>query len=110
MNRQPHSFERLIIQAIHVVFDGDEHLIYFLFHHKELKLRLPVDELLTEAQGLSQSDFLLIQFAVDLWCGEGGVSLPRLIEVLDDDVFLRLLFALGVRREITSSFESWPSC
>ena len=102
--------ERLSVHAIHIVIGSDERLLQFLFHHKELRLRLSVDELLDEARVFSRGEFLLIQTAIDLWCGEAKTPLNDLLSALDDQALLRVLQAIAYKREMVEAWEALTCC
>ena len=110
MTEQPTSFERVAIHAIHILFSGDERLIQFLFHHKETRLRSSPDDLLVEARAFSHGELLLVQTAIDIWCGEGGTPLSDLLSVLDDERFLHVLQALTYKREMVEAWEALTCC
>ena len=86
--------EARLISSIHCILRHDEALIYFFFHHKEPRLRLSVDELLTEARGLSHGEYRLVQAAVDLWNGQGGLNLSAALDVWDDENILAFVCGL----------------
>lgn len=92
--------EALRASAMGVVLDHDETLLYFVFHHKELRLRDTPDELLKEARSFSLADFILIQCCIDLWSGEGNAKLSEILDVLDDDQLLHLIRGILHSREI----------
>ncbi len=98
------------IQIIHLLLGGDERLLQFLFHHKLSRLRCPVGELLNEARGLSRGDYLIVQTAIDLWSGDGGVRLSDLLDVWDDEIFLNFLIALAYKRELVEVREALQCC
>jgi len=98
------------IQAIHYLFDSDERLIYFLFHHKKTELRESPRTLLEEARAFSHGEFLLIQVAIDIWCDQGGAKLSDLFSVLDDDNIFRLLCAIVRLRGLIGIEEALQCC
>jgi hypothetical protein len=82
----------LRIGTIHRVLRGQEDLLIFFFHHKEIELRLPPDELRAEAlTDLNDDDRLLINVAVDLWTGERKVKLGDVIGDLEFESLLGLI-------------------
>jgi hypothetical protein len=89
------------LNAITTVFGGDEHWHQFLFSHKKPELRLTPEELLAESLGFSHGERILIQVALDLWSEQGKARLTDLLEVLDEDAFLRVIAALLQFRELT---------
>jgi hypothetical protein len=98
------------IQAIHHLFDSDERLFYFLFHHKKTELRRAPDELLHEARGFSHGEYILIQAAIDMWCDQGGTKLSDLLSVLDNDNFFRLMCAMARHRGLIGIEEALKCC
>ena len=72
------------------------------------ELRLPPGELLREARSLSRGEYILIQAALDLWNGEGGLKLIDAVNVLDDENLLSLVCAVLRFREI--EFTEMISC
>lgn len=92
-----------LISSIHCLLGHDESLVYFFFHHKERKLRLPVDELLAEARALSSGEYLLIQAAIDFWNGEGGLRINRALDVWEDENILSFVRGLLRLRQIDFS-------
>lgn len=84
-----------------MIFSGDEHWNQFLFSHKKPELRLPPEELLEEAACFSHGEQILIQVALDIWGEQGKTRLTDLIEILDEDAFLRVIAALLHFRELT---------
>ena len=90
----------LRLSAMSAVLGYDERLLYFVFHHKERRLREPPEELLEEARALSHGERVLIQCAIDLWNGRGGARLSEIMDTLDDDRFLDLIRGLLQFREI----------
>ncbi len=105
LKTSPH-FDSLKIQAIHCLFESDERLLYFLFHHKKLELRESASELLKEARCFSRGEFLMVQVALDIWCGEGHVKLPELLSGLDDQNLLRVIRAIAKVREFIELAEA----
>lgn len=110
MSQQPSSFERLAIHAIHILFNGDERLLQLMFHHKEPRLRSSPVDLVKEARGLSSSEFILVQVALDVWCGEGKASLSDILSALDDENLLRFLTAIAYKRELVEAWEALSCC
>lgn len=103
--------ERLRIHAVHILLGSDERLLEFLFHHKELRLKASVPELLREAQNISGRDQSLIKIAIDLWCGEANSQFNDLLTVIDDDqIRLRILMALAYRLEMVEAWEALSCC
>jgi hypothetical protein len=60
----------------------------------DARLRLGADELLVEARDLARGDYLLIQAALDLWNGEGRLSLSDALAKWDDDNLLAFVRAI----------------
>jgi hypothetical protein len=106
----PTRSERIAIHCIHILFGGDERLLQLFFHHKELRLRESPEDLLSEARALSRGEFLLVQVAMDLWCGEGKTNLSDLLTSLDEGNFLRVLQALAYKREMVEAWEALSCC
>ena len=94
-------FQSLRTSTIAKIFNWDEHWIYFFFSPNKPELRLPPEELLYESACYSHGERVLIQIALDLWCEKGNAKLTDLIEILDDDTFLRVIAALLDIRELT---------
>jgi len=92
--------EARLISSIQTIFRGDERLTYFFFHHKKAELRLGAEDLLQEAKSLSLGEYLLIQAALDCWCGEGQMSLSSALTFLDDENFVALVCGLLYLRGI----------
>ena len=93
-------FPSLRSSAIERIFAGDEHWNQFLFSHKNPELRLPPEDLLAESVCFSHGERILIQVALDLWSEQGKTRLTDLIEVLDEEAFLRVIAALLHFREL----------
>ncbi|MGK5086132.1 hypothetical protein WDW86_01105 [Bdellovibrionota bacterium FG-2] len=89
------------ISAIGKVFNWDERWSYFFFSPKNPQLRLPPEQLLSEAACFSHEERILIQIALDLWCEQGNAKISDCLEILDDDAFLRVISALVAFRELT---------
>lgn len=98
------------IQAIHYLFDSDERLLQFLFHHKKTELRESPVDLLYEARSFSHSEILLIEAAIDIWCDQGAVSFSELLSVLDNDNIFRLLCAIARYRGLIGIEEALLCC
>ena len=98
------------IRAIHAVFDSDERLLQFLFHHMKAELRASPTELIEEARVLSCGEFLLVKVALDLWCGQGGATISELLSVLDDQNLIRLMRAICILREWVEVEEALACC
>ena len=96
-----------LISSIQTLFRGDERLIYFFFSHKNSELRLSAEELLLDARSLSRGEYILVQAALDFWNGEGGLKLGDVLDTLDDENLLALIWAMLRLREIefTAEFE-----
>jgi len=92
--------EAHLLKSIYILLGGDDRLLEFLFHRWEPKLRVGEDRLLKEAQALSSGERILIQAAVDLWSGNGGVRLGQLIDILDDGNMTNFIKSLCHLREI----------
>ena len=100
--RQPSTFgwthssladsHRLI--AIYRLLGGDDRLLKFIFDLRSPKLRLPPNALLTEAAGLSHGERLLVQAGIDLWCGQGCLSLADALETWDEENTTRFIRAI----------------
>jgi hypothetical protein len=90
----------LRLSAMSAVLGYDERLLYFVFHHRERRLRETPDELIDEARAMSSGERILIQCAIDLWSGQGGAVLGEILAQLDDDCFLNLIRGLLQFREI----------
>ncbi len=86
--------ESRLISSVKTIFSCDERLTYFFFHHKKAELRLGAEDLLKEAKSLSLGEYLLIQAALDCWCGEGQMSLSSALNFLDDENFVALVRGL----------------
>ena len=89
-----------LISSIQILFEHDERLLYFFFNHKEPEMRLPAAELLKEARELSRGEYILIQSAIELWNGEGGLRLTEVLNILDDGNLLAFVRSLLYLREI----------
>ena len=98
------------IQAIQCLFNNDEQLLQFLFHHKKTELRESPVVLLREARSYSHGEILLIQAAIDIWCDQGGVSFSEMVAVLDNDEIFRLLCAIAKFRGLIGIEEALLCC
>lgn len=93
--------QSLLSSAIGLIFDFDEHWLNFFFSHKRVELRAPPHELIQEAGCFSHGEQIKIRAALDLWTGQGHVSIAELVEVLDFENLLRVILAILAVREIT---------
>ena len=98
--------EAKLISSIHRIFNYDERLNYFFFHHMKAELRLGAEEMLEEARSLSRGEYLLIQAALDFWNGEGKMSLSSALNDLDDENLLALIRGIMYLREIDVEYLS----
>ena len=90
-----------VASAMSSILGHDETLLYFLFSHKRLGLRDTPSELLEEAKStFSDEDFILLQWAIALWDGEGQMKFSDILKVLDDDRLLNWIRGILKYREI----------
>lgn len=88
------------LESIALLLNTDARLMKFLFDFSKPRLRLPVDELMQQTQGLSRGEQLLVQAAVDIWCGEGNFKFAAALNTLDDTNISRLIRSICHLREI----------
>ncbi len=91
----------VLVSAIGIIFNYDEHWLEFFYSHKSGELRLSPEDLLLEAVCYSGSEQVLIKAALDLWTGEAYTNLAEIIEGLDSEDFQRVMLAILAVREIS---------
>jgi hypothetical protein len=89
-----------LVHAVQILIDNDERLTRHLFSPKEPKFRADTATILSDARGYSSGEQLVIRAAIDLWNGTGATPLNRLLEVWDDQNWIRLIHAVTYLREI----------
>ncbi len=75
--------QRRMQEVLNLIFSKHPRFLEFLFDEHEPKLRDEPEALLYEAGVFSRGEQILIRIALDLWCGEGNVSLWDIVERLD---------------------------
>jgi hypothetical protein len=71
-------------------------LVKFIFHIKEPKLRLPVDEILLSTRGLSHGELLLVMLSLDIWNGSGETNIREMLDVWDQRSWSHFIASLGI--------------
>lgn len=92
--------EAHLISSIHELFSSDERLLEFFFHHKYFDLRLPREELLSEAEALGPYKWILVKVALDFWDGSGRAKVNELLRILDEETLLTVIRSILKFREI----------
>lgn len=85
---------RLMQEVLNLIFAKHPKLLHFLFDRHEPCLRQDAETLLVDAGVLSTGERILVQVALDLWSGEGGVCLGEIVERLDSGNYFNLLAGL----------------
>ena len=93
-----------LAQTIQILLKHHRHLLSFLFSPNG-GLRLPADRLSYDARAFSHGEYILVQLALDLWCGTNRFHMGDALSVLDDDNFISFLRALMRFRELDVSCE-----
>lgn len=75
--------ERRMQEALNLIFSKHPRFLEFLFDGDKPRLRDEPDALLAEAGVFSTGEKILIRIALDLWSGQGRVSLWDIVERLD---------------------------
>jgi len=94
-------FQSLQIRAISKLFGNDEYWLYFFFAPNKPELRLPPAEILAEAACFSHGERVLVQIALEIWCEQGDAKIGDLLDILDEESFLRCLGAFLDYRELS---------
>lgn len=88
------GFERRIFNISSEVLKFRPELLRFVFDVNTPKLRLPAEELLSAARGLSSGDRVLVSLCVDLWCEAADVKVRDLLR-LDPENLKAALIAIA---------------
>lgn len=88
--------EELQLRSIQTLLDKHQYLMDFLFTKDRIDLAATPTELICAAGGFSHGEIILILIALDLWCGEGSVSLNEAFKVLDPINWRQFVKALAV--------------
>jgi hypothetical protein len=91
------------LEAIYILFGGDDSLLDFFFHHTEPGLRLPTAALLKAAARLDAEEFQLVSVGVGIWSGTGGARVGDVVRQLDDDRLTNFIKSISHLREIRES-------
>lgn len=94
-------YPSLRINAIGAHFDWNEHWMHFLFSHKAQELGAAPAELLSQSASFSHGEQLMVRIALDIWSSQGKAQVSNLLDVLDDDTFLRMISSLLHFRELS---------
>jgi hypothetical protein len=81
-------------ETLNLIFSNHPGFLEFLFHQDEPRLRDEPELLLTKAAAFSTGEKILIRIALDLWSGQGRVSLWDIVERLDLDNYEHVLAGL----------------
>jgi len=82
-----------LFDQISILLHSNSHLIDFMFDQHCPKLRVPVEDLLRQTQGMCPSDQVLVKLSIDFWCGQGGCLVNELFDY-KDFIFPKLVQAL----------------
>ena len=88
------------LEAIYILFGGDDSLLDFFFHHTEPRLRLPSVDLLKAATKLDAEEYFLVRAGAEIWNGEISSTIGGLVKRLDDDRLTNFIKAIVHLREI----------
>lgn len=91
------------IQAIHLVFGGDEFLLQFFFHQKGSYPRYTPEKMILFAKDFSNDDFTLIKIALSLM-ESTTVSLKEIL-ALEEEKFINTLNGFLYFKEIPSQLD-----
>jgi len=86
--------DQKLFKVISLIFINHPHLLDFLFDPKVPKIRLQVDNLLSESENLSAFEDLLVRVGLDVWSGGGNACIWELLEFLDEKNFNNILKTL----------------
>ncbi|MCB9085777.1 MAG: hypothetical protein H6624_15625 [Bdellovibrionaceae bacterium] len=85
----------LAIKALLASFPG---FLLFLFNKEKPELRADAKSLKKFAQSFSSGEQVLINIAIDIWNGEGGIHFNDIYEILDTKNFIAVLKSLDILR------------
>lgn len=88
------------IQAVHIIFGGDERLLQFFFHQNGPHLRYTPAETLSFGKEFSLNDFIMIQIALELMGTKNSFLLKSIFD-LDDEYFINALNGFLYLKEIS---------
>lgn len=81
-------------EAISLVLLDYGHIMDFLFHPFEARLRSTPVEILRLSKSFSPGERLLIRVALDIWSGSGGATVYELLEMLNEEALANTLNGL----------------
>jgi hypothetical protein len=96
-------------EVLNLIFLKHPQLLHFLFDRHEPCLRQDAETLLYDAGVFSSGEKILVQVALDLWCGQGEARLWDIVERLDSGNYHNLLAGLRHLRptEMGGEPEGW---
>lgn len=99
----------LMQEVLNLIFAKHPKLLHFLFDRHEPCLRQDAETLLNDAGVFSSGEKILVQVALDLWCGQGEARLWDIVERLDLSNYQNVLAGLRHLRptEMGGEPEGW---
>jgi len=93
--------DRDLMYAASLIFDKRPELYKFFFHPDKPQLRYPCAKIKQLAKSMCSSDELLVRIALDVWCGNGGISFNEIYQKLDEEtcglIVLTIRYLCGER-------------
>ena len=88
------------LRSIQTLLENHRHLLSFLFLKDQSELNAAPSDLLCSAGFFSHGEIVLILIALDIWCGDGSVTLHEAFQVLDKSNWQQLVKALSILGKI----------
>ena len=92
LNADKRSLE--LLKSIQILFGKHAYLLTFLLEPDRASLKDEPEELIKQAMGFSHGERVLVQIALDLWCGLGETELLEVFETLDKSNCTNFLLSL----------------
>jgi hypothetical protein len=87
-------FEKKSFLAFQILFRTHPNLLEFIFERTKPRIRKLPEILIQEAQSFSSAEYILVRVALDLWSGNGNVTIWEVYETLDDSNFENFISCL----------------
>jgi hypothetical protein len=96
-------------ECISLLLSHDEDLMGFIFTCWKPRFRMHPKKLLREAQELDPKQRLLVQAAMDMWNGSGGVNLYEFLSGLEYEHLINFMIAIchlrGIKEDLIDALE-----
>lgn len=92
--------EDLRLRSIRTLLDNHKYLMNFLFNKDRTDLAATPTNLICAAGGFSHGEIILILIALDIWCGDGSVSINEAFQILDKQNWRQFVNALTILGEV----------